>query len=501
MNITSVTYIIFVAVSLLVYWKLPHRLQWKLLLADSLLFYFFNAEPYTIIYVLASVFSVYSAARYFEAVKEKRKQKRVLICVVILNVGILVVLKYTNLFLDTAVIFGLPGRKVSWAASLAVSYYTLQLLAYLVDCYLGTASVEKNPWKLLLFTCYFPLMVSGPICRHPQLAGQLFAEHRFDYDRVTRGLRRIAWGIAKKVVVADRLAFVVSHMYNNIEIFSGIWVLISAVAFMVELYFDFSGCMDIVIGVSSCFGIRLPENFNAPFLSRTVQEFWQRWHITLGGWLRDYVMYPVSRSGLFKKWSRKCRRKWGRNGTKIPYYAAMFLVWSLMGIWHGNSWKYMVGEGWYFWFVIVMGQLLDPVFKRQKKSLHIEDDNVLWRAFQVCRTFVLAAVGMIPFRAESMVQTVYMIKRLFVPTGIKAPLQNLYASVWGQMGGKLVVMIVAVLILLQIVCDFKQYHGKDVQNIMTGRPLPVRWTLYLALVFSIIIAGAFGQSSFIYFGF
>lgn len=508
MSITSVSYIMFVAASLMIYWKLPVRFQWILLLADSLIFYFLNAKAYTLIYIVISVMSVYAAAIYFDNNRQKdgAGRKKVLTGTIVLNIGILVALKYTNLFISTynrclGNRLGLSLENVSWIASLAVSYYTLQLVAYLIDCYLGMAAVERNPLKLLLFTCYFPLMVSGPISRHSQLSVQLFSEHRFDYDRVTRGLRRMAWGMAKKVVVADRLAYVVNYMYNNTDIFSGIWVIISASAFMVELYFDFSGCMDIIIGVSSCFGITLQENFNAPFLSRTVQEFWQRWHITLGGWLRDYVMYPVSRSRLFRKWGKKCKERWGKSGTKIPYYAAMFIVWSLMGLWHGSSWKYMVGEGWFFWSVIVLGQVFEPFFKKQKKVFGIMDDRALWRTFQVCRTFVLAAIGMIPFRAASMTQTLYMIQRLFVPTGIKGPLKSLYSSVWGQFGGKIVFVIVIVLGILQIICDFRQYAGKDVQGIVAGCPWLVRWSLYFILVFSIILAGAFGQSSFIYFGF
>jgi len=172
-----------------------------------------------------------------------------------------------------------------------------------------------------------------------------------------------------------------------------------------------------------------------------------------------------------------------------------------MGIWHGNSWKYMVGEGWYFWFVIVTGQLLEPFFKKQKKFFHIDDGNAFWRMFQISRTFLLAAIGMIPFRANSLEQAIYMARKLFVPARIRQPLLNLYVSTWTQMGGKLVFLIMAVFVMMQIVCDFRIYHGKDIQKLIIERPLPVRWILYFALIFAIILAGTFGQSSFIYFGF
>lgn len=180
-------------------------------------------------------------------------------------------------------------------------------------------------------------------------------------------MRRTLWGLLKKVVVADHIAMIANVMFDDPDLFSGPWVLVAACVFMVQLFFDFSGCMDIVIGVSKCFGIILPENFNVPFLSKSVQEFWESgWHITLGSWLKDYVMYPISRTTLFKKASKSLKKKWGKSGQKIPYYAAMFVVWTLMGIWHGSSWKYMIGEGWFFWIVIVAGQVFEPVSKKSK---------------------------------------------------------------------------------------------------------------------------------------
>ncbi len=501
MEITSVYYFIFVGVSLFIYWLLPRKAQWILLLADSLLFYFVSISAYTFIYVVISVLSVYGVTMFFSRTDSKKRKKIALLCAIVVNAGLLVLLKYTNMFIGTANLwFGINVHKVGWLAPLAISYYTLQLIAYVVDCYGGLIEPEKNPLKLLLFTCFFPLLISGPICRYSQIGGQLFEEHRFDYDRVVSGMRRVLWGLAKKIVVADHLALIANCMFDNPDTYSGIWVLIAAMVFIVELYFDFSGCMDIVIGVSKCFGIILPENFNAPFLSRSVQEFWQRWHMTLGNWLKDYVMYPISRTGAFRKWSRKCKKKWGRGGQKIPYYVAMFVVWTLMGIWHGSSWKYMIGEGWYFFLVIVSGQILEPVFKKWKTSLHIKDESGLWHAFQVVRTFVLAAIGNIAFRADSLSQTFYMMRRAFVWTGIKEPLLGLKENIF-EFGGKDVLALIGVLVILQIFSDVRLYYGKSTQDIITKRPIAIRWGIYLVTLFIVMFYSVAGETTFVYFQF
>ena len=502
MEITSIGYLVFVGISLLVYWHVPRKIQWWILLADSLLFYFLNASAGTFIYVLVSAASAYLAGRYFGQETEKKKKKRVLLLAILLNAGILVVLKYSNLFIDSfnRLFHGNAGA-LNLLSSLAVSYYTLQIIAYLTDTYLGTVRPEQNPLKLLLFTMFFPQMVSGPISRWSGLGKQLFEEHRFDYNRVITGMRRVLFGVAKKVVVADRLAVVVNYLFSHTDTYTGVWVIVAALLFVTELYFDFSGCMDVILGVSKCFGILLPENFNAPFLSRSVQEFWQKWHITLGGWLRDYIMYPISRSALFRKFGKTCKKAFGKSGIQIPYYPAMFVVWTLMGIWHGSSWKYMVGEGWYFWVIIVSSQMLAPVYKKLNALLRIPTDGLPWRIFQVIRTAVLFAVGNIAFRAESLGQTFAMWRNIFRPAAVGSLLTALKDAVYADIGGMPVYLCIAFIGLLQIVCDVLVYKQKDGYELLSKAKLPVRWFLYFAVAGIIVFSGAFGKSQFIYFGF
>lgn len=501
LEITSVLYLLFVGISLLIYWFVPHKVQWVILLIDSLVFYFLNATWYTFAYLLVSVLSVYGAALLFRKTPKIGLKRLIFALTIVLNVGILVLLKYLNLFiLSFNSLFGTSARTVNWLAPLAISYYMLQILSYLIDCYLETIEPEKNPLKLLLFSCFFPMMVSGPICRYSQTGNQLFEEHRFDYGRVLSAMRRVLWGLAKKLVVANNLALIVNQMFGNVELYSGPWVIVAAVLFVIQLYFDFSGCMDIVIGVAKCFGITLPENFNAPFLSKSVQEFWQRWHITLGCWLKDYIMFPISRTKAFRNWSKACKNKMGRNGQKIPYYLAMFVVWTLMGIWHGSSWKYVVGEGWFFWILIVLGQIFEPVSRKIKTGLRIKDENVFWRAFQVCRTFLLFALGNIAFKAASLPQTFHMIGRMFVWTGIMPQLSDIH-QVMSAAGGVETLIVVAILIVIQIVSDFRTYQGKSTQSLVLRCHVVVRYILYILLVFTILLFNGSGQAAFVYFQF
>ena len=505
MSITSVAYIVFVGISLLIYYAVPHRFKWWVLLADSLMFFFVNSVWYTFVYLAISVVTVWSAVRYF-ARENARHKKAVLVLTLIVNIGMLAVLKYTNLVINTVNFFktrngGVSFDTVRFAASLAISFYTLQIIGYLLDCYWEIDKKEDNIFKLLLFTSYFPLMISGPISRHSELQSELFKDHEFDYNNLASGARRIAWGILKKVVVADRIAVFADCMFADPDTYSGIWVMIAAVTYIIELYFDFSGCMDIIIGVSKCFDIRLTENFKAPFLSKTIQEFWQRWHISLGAWLKTYVMYPILKTRLFSEMAVKLKKKFGKGAKKIPSYIAMFAVWFCMGLWHGNSWKYILGEGLWFWLVVMLGQIFEPVFEKIKKKLHIKDENPAFKAFRTIRTILIFAFGVIFFNSKDLFAGFYMVGAMFRSNGLIAPLKVLYNDAFAAFGGFDALCAVFVIVILQFIADIRIYHEKPVQTLVTERPLVIRWVLYFAIVLLIVLEGAFGQSRFIYFGF
>lgn len=501
MDITSFAYLFFIVASLLIYWCMPKKGQWIVLLVDSFIFYFLNAKAYTIIYLFLSVITVWLATNYFKISSNEKKKRIILIFTLVFNASILAILKYTNLFINTFNFFGEKAGKiyikpVLWAAPLAISFYTLQIIAYLLDAFWGVGEIEKNPFRLLLFTSFFPLMVSGPIHSYAKIGHQMFEEHRFDYDRTVHGMKRIAWGMLKKLAISNRIGIIVDFLWNN-PYYTGFWVWIAAVGYAFQLYTDFSGCMDIVIGVSECFGIELTENFNAPLLSKNIQEFWRRWHITLGQWLRDYIMNPILKSKLLLYIGDKSKSKFGkRKGKKVPVFIAMFVLWSAMGLWHGNSWKYIVGEGWWYWLVIVLSQIFEDSFKKLYDFLHIKN-GLIWKSFQVIRTNLIFAVGMLFFRAESLVEAFDLIKKSFYLKNSVHRIGEFFFSVAKSLHsmGCIILLISFIAMFIYDICI---YNGKDVMQWIKNRHFIVRWAIYIFVCFLILSSYNIGSQSFAY---
>ena len=496
MRIVSIEYLFFIAALFIVYWNIPAKFQWILLLAASIVFYVLNAPVYTFIYIGISVSMVYLSTVYFD--KGLKHKKKILVLTLVSIIGILAVLKYTNMFAGTLyLILGLKYTTVHWVAPLAISYYTLQLVAYTLDCYWGVEKAEKNIFKVLLYTIYFPQMVSGPISRYSNLGKVLFEEHRFDYDRVVTGLKRIAWGIAKKLFVAGKLKLFVDAIFDDSTAFTGIWIWFGIVFFVLELYADFSGCMDIVIGVSKCIGIELEENFNSPMLSRSVQEFWQRWHITLGGFLRDYLMNPLLKSKEFIELGKFTKKVFGKKyGKKVPAYFAMLIVWLAMGVWHGSGWKYVAGLGLWFWIVIVLEQVFSPITNILRK-------NRVYNDFCIIRTFLLVCIGNTFFRADSYKSAISMFKMGLMKTKDWqiTELLRVHGVGRGSLGYVFGISLFILLMILMILFEVLKYKGLDPYRLVSRQNCIIRWGIYWIITFA-IVCNIFGsQADFIYAGF
>lgn len=499
MNIASFYFLVFFSVVAVVYLYLPYKAQWIWLLAASLVFYFANCQAYTFIYVLINVGSVYVATMLFQKTKHK---KLVLVITLILNVAMLAGLKYLPFAFSTYnFITGADAVVPSLVASLAISFYLLQLLAYLLEVYWERVEAERNPAKLLLYAIYFPLMTSGPINRYRTFGASLFEEHRFCYEEVVAGLKRIAYGLIKKVVLASQIQIVVDIIFDDYTNYNGLGVWIGMIAFSLNLYMDFSGCMDIVIGASRCLGISVEENFRSPFQSKTIQEFWQRWHITLGGWARDFILNPLLKSNAMVKLGRTCKKKFGKKtGKKIPIVLAMLVVWTAMGIWHGSSWKYVIGVGWWFWLIISLSTLLEPAFEKCKAALHIKDENRIWILFQQVRTFLLVCVGNLFFRAESTQKSFSMLKSTFDFHGAATQVHDIISLSLKNLGtGKLeVCAICAVAFLCVWIHDVRCYNGKSTSEIFSKQPQLVRYAVYVLICIAIIKCNGAATGDFIY---
>lgn len=422
MLFTSYEFLIFAALLLGLYYIIPKRFQWMLLLLASYLFYWI-ANPAYLLFIGITTISVYAAARLMEQNAErqadyikqhkeelskeekkeyKKQQKkirfRLAALFVCLNIAILAVVKYTNFFFSifAPVISLFSGSKeipsVSLLVPMGISFYTFQAVGYLVDVYRGTIKAEKNLFKFALFISFFPQLVQGPISRFDELGQSLFAEKKFDKEKIYLGLQRILWGYFKKLVVADRILIAVNEIIRNPEQYQGTYVFLGALFYAIELYADFTGGIDITIGIGELFGIQFAENFRQPFFSKSIKEYWTRWHISMGTWFRDYIFYPVSVCGWMKKSTAFVKKKFGKKaGKKFPVYLSSLLVWLLTGLWHGASWNF-IAWGLGNFFLIFLSEECQPLVLRFYKKFPELKQKKLFSAFQIMRTFLLMSM-------------------------------------------------------------------------------------------------------------
>ena len=513
MSITSLQFLTLFAVSLALYYLIPKKLQWYALVVYSVCFFVLSSAVFTGIYLLVNIAVTYLCVRLMKRTEEdgvRKWSKSALLIGIIVNVGILAVLKYSNFFIGivNSVIcrFGTDFRlpETEYISPIGISFYTVISVGYLLDCYwMQAADTRTGFLKTALFISYFPQMTSGPITKYQQMEGQLYAPHSFDYTGVAFGLQRILWGLFKKLVISTRVAGIVNSIYGNMENFAGLYIWTASFLFMLQLYTDFSGCMDIIMGVSECYGIKLPENFRTPFFARSVQEYWQRWHITLGVWLRDYILYPILRTETWRKMSKWIKAHWGKKLSKqIPSYLGMLCVWLLIGLWHGGGWKYILGMGLWFWGCIVLSDVFQPVFKKMTVFMKIDTESFSWHLFQSLRVFVLVSVGNMFFRLNSLSETIRAIKIGFAVwnpwiffDGSMVKVDVTHADL------NIIIFGVFLLFVVWILQEKYTYARVWIQR----QILPFRWIVWLGLAVLILVYGNYGPgydaADFIYRGF
>ena len=511
MGITSFYFLCFFAAILIVYYLIPGKLQWGLLLMCSAAYYLLSGNGTLILYPVVSVTACYAGIRLLTAVPAENgnSRKGILLATVMVNIGILVVLKYVNFGIYTidgiARLFGSSTtliKSVDFLIPLGVSFYTFSLLGYVVDVYYGIAKPQKNYLKLMLYGLYFPAIISGPILKYREHGEQFFEPHMFDYERVTRGLQRMVWGFFKKLVIAERLGTLVDTVYGGYGDYPGAFIWIATVCYAFQLYTDFSGCMDIVLGMSESLGILLPENFQTPFFAGSIAEYWRRWHITLGVWMKEYVFYPVLRTGFFTNLNRSWREKFGKKkGKQYATFAAMFVLWLTVGIWHGGDWKFVIGSGLLHWFYIVAEELLAPPSARLMDRWHIDPKGRMIGVVRIVRTFFLVCIGDLFFRAASVGDAFAMLRGA---VSVWNP-SVLWNGALFELGLDRIEAVIAVAALLLLyVVSLLQRTG-SVRDKIAGKALPVRWIIWYALLFGVILLGCYGPGysagEFIYQGF
>ena len=529
MSLFSFTFGLFLAVVAVAYFLVPARYQWVLLLAASYLFYLCSGWQ-GLVYLLVTTCSTYGAALLLEKQQAAcntaiqaaqppldRQQKAVLKarCTrhkrlvlaggLVLNFGILGVIKYTDFVLSN--LNGLlaePLPQVEFLLPLGISFYTFQSMGYLIDVYRGRAAAQHSLPRFALFVSYFPQMIQGPINRYGALSKELFAPHAWDYARVKSGLLRILWGYFKKLVVAERIAIPVNQIFDNfaLEGYTGFTVFLGALLYSVQIYADFSGGMDIVFGVSEIFGIQMTENFRRPFMARSVAEFWQRWHITLGAWMREYLFYPLALSKPFGRMGKALRKRCGNYiGKVFPPCLASFIVFLIVGIWHGAGWRYIVYGVWQATFVST-ATLLEGPYAAVRRKLHVNTACTSWKLFQMGRTVLIVALARYLSRAGSLTQALEMYAATFSEFNPWVLVDGTLFTL-GLDAANFIVMLLAMAVLFAV--DIANERGIVVRQAIARQDVLFRWTAYLAGIFVIVVFGVYGPgynaSAFIYAGF
>lgn len=514
---TSFYFLCFYVCLLFLYYLVPKKVQWCVLLLSSIAYYLLSGNGILILYPLFSCLAAYLGTRIIwknskegDGEGSKRKRKAALLSVIVLQTGILFVLKYVNFGINTvngfAALFGGAESVINgvhFMVPLGISFYTFSILGYVIDVYNGIAVPQKNFLKLALYGMYFPAILSGPIMRYREDGEQFFKPHEFDYKQVAFGMQRMLWGFFKTLVISERMNLVVNTVYEDCSRYTGTYAWFATVCFAFQLYTNFSGSMDIVLGMSETFGLKLPENFETPYFSKNISEYWRKWHITLGVWMKEYIFYPLLRTGAFTKLGKHMRARFGKKrGKQFTTFLAMFILWFTVGIWHGGDWKYVIGSGLLHWFYIVSGELLMPLFQKFMEKAHINSKSRWVDGFRMIRTFFLVNIGFVFFRADSAKEAFSILKSMF---GTWNPGVFFDGSLL-TLGLDWVEMTIAVVsLLILLVVSILKERGIIIRESISQKKLPVRWLIWYALLFYTILLGYYGPgysaAEFIYQGF
>jgi alginate O-acetyltransferase complex protein AlgI len=524
MSFISVSFIVFLAVTVLIYYIIPKKYAWCALLAASFVFYMYGGGYKTVLYLIFTAAVTFFAGIFLEKLNEKKslipksdkksheetvkKKKAIVAAVCAVLFGMLYVLKYLDFTVNVAVSLlkacGITAEVSvpSLIIPLGVSFYIFQSIGYTVDCYRGKYKAQRNFLKYLLFVSFFPQIVQGPISRYDQLECQLTSPSELDTDNIRDGIQRMLWGYFKKMVIADRAAVVVSAFFGSYDSYGGAVAAFSVLMYCINLYCDFSGGIDISIGAAKLFGITMEENFKRPIFALSLAEYWRRWHITLGGWMRDYVFYPLSLSKSFGKLGKWSRNKiGGKFGKILPTTVATFIIYLIIGIWHGANFRY-IAYGFYNGAIITSSVLFAGIYSSIKKKLKINADSHGWKAFSMLRTALIVFIGRYITRSPRLIVAGQLILKTFTPSEVC--FNELWNGTLTNMGitvSDYIVIGVSVLFLLAVEF-YEEKCGKNVISVINEKKGAVQFIVLLTSLIVILIfgimRGSYISSEFIY---
>ena len=475
MLFNSLQFVIFFIVVVSIYFSIPHRYRWILLLIASYYFYMCWNAKY-IVLILFSTLVDYFAGLQMSRTTVKRKRTAYLVMSLVTNLGLLFTFKYFNFFSRSvgeffqAISIPIQPPLLHVLLPVGISFYTFQTLSYTIDVYRGRIPHEKHFGIFALYVSFFPQLVAGPIERASNLLPQFYKKMTFDDERIASGLRLMLWGFFKKIVVADRLALYVDAVYKNVDFHSGLTLLVATYLFAFQIYCDFSGYSDIAIGAARVLGFDLMKNFDRPYFSLTIPEFWRRWHISLSTWFKDYLYIPLG-------------------GNRVPVarmYLNLAIVFVVSGMWHGANWTFI------FWgalhgLYIVSSRLSLDFRDRLVERFRINKKLVTFSRMFI--TFQLVCFAWIYFRADSLAHANFIVSKIF-----SLHWGRLYIPAMDQF----VYSLFAVALLFSGDILLEKFN---LGTAILKQPVYVRWTAYASLAVVILLIGVFNGSQFIYFQF
>ncbi len=482
MLFNSIEFLIFFPIVIAGFFLLPHRFRRYFLLAASCYFYMSFIPKYILILLFTTLVDYFGALGVEKAreMGNRKLSKACFLTAVLLNVGLLVFFKYLGLLEDTINFFGhmIDMKTVvlpEVVLPIGISFHTFQSMGYLIDVFMGKEKAEKSFIDFALFLMFFPQLVAGPIERSSNLFSQLKAEHFIHYENFSYGGKMMLWGMFKKVVVADNLAMFADAVFNNVHEYSGGGLILGILAFTIQIYCDFSGYSDIAIGAARCMDIRLMKNFDTPYFSKNVPEFWRRWHISLSTWFKDYVYIPMG----------------GNRVSKPRWIFNQMVTFTVSGIWHGAAFTFVVW-GMLNGVYIVISRFVKPIREKIKEVIGLAKAKWLGDGIDMLITFCLISVTWVFFRANSFADAFYVLGNLFSETVCEFPhIADFRAYI--AMGAPVLLLAVDALTKSQKVTAW-----------YTKRTIPmqvVRIASYAVMLFIIVIFGAYDNKSFIYFQF
>lgn len=485
MSFNSLDFAIFLPLVFILYWFIVHRylkLQNALIVLASCVFYAWWDWRFLSLIIFSTLID-YAIGRKLQVTRKQNHRKALLWTSILVNIGFLGFFKYYNFFVDNFVaafsFFGQPlqSNSLNIILPVGISFYTFQTLSYTIDVYKRKLEPTKDLLAFAAFVSFFPQLVAGPIERAAHLLPQFYKKRRFKFINVQFGFIRILWGLFKKVVIADRLAIIVNTVYNSPEDFGGLHYILATVLFAFQIYCDFSGYSDIAIGTARMFGFKLMENFRTPYFSKSIGEFWKRWHISLSTWFRDYVYIPLG----------------GNQVSRARLYANLMIVFVVSGFWHGAKWTFMV------WGALHGIILIAEQFLNSRRFGFVKEGTRFFGHAQVLFTFAVTCFAWIFFRANTTVDAFSIASSLFdfsrsFATHVRGMTLYMGMPLWKLLA---CFVLIAVLIIIERLI---MHHKISELIIIKQKPI-ARWSIYTGFIIVILLFGSFEIEQFIYFQF